>query len=269
MSSPRSVGRPPLRIASAGRAGKADDTRGGESHFDDDRAAAAYAKHVAPCFSVVHDYVCDYVASLDTPRVADVGCGDGMLTARLPPLGTSEVVGIDSSQPLLRLAAARSNAVRWMVADAHQLPLGSGCFDLAICCLALSLMRDPATALSELRRIASEILVVVLLAADRERSDSNQVDGRSARFSALFSELGLQVAHKRRLTNQLAVTNPEVLAGILGGEVGPWAAIETDEAGLKELAPLILARMNGRLALELVFDAWHLRRDEPTASGAC
>ena len=70
-------------------------------------------------------------------RLLDIGCGAGRNAL---PLGTGgwEVIGTDSSQPMLTAAAARVAAaapgrrVRLVRAPMHQLPLASGSFDFIV-----------------------------------------------------------------------------------------------------------------------------------------
>src|SRR6266702_7715892 len=56
-------------------------------------------------------------------RIADVGCGTGILASRLEAeLGAEVVYGIDASDGMLDQAKARSRDVEWKHALAEQLP---------------------------------------------------------------------------------------------------------------------------------------------------
>src|SRR5690606_14112455 len=81
-------------------------------------------------------------------RVLDLACGTGgyaRLLAQQVPAG--EVLAVDLSIPRLEYAAARAQQeqlanVRFMRADALQLPLLDNSFDVINCCGALHLFAD-------------------------------------------------------------------------------------------------------------------------------
>ena len=77
--------------------------------------AEAYAKN----FSFVPAYGEDLLRMIDFRGVksaADLGCGDGALTAKLRG-ACPDVVGIDASEEMLRLARARHPGIRFVLAD--------------------------------------------------------------------------------------------------------------------------------------------------------
>ncbi|HUR42768.1 MAG TPA: methyltransferase domain-containing protein [Aestuariivirga sp.] len=77
-------------------------------------------------------------------RILDVGCGDGVLTAELAARG-AEVMGVDTSDDLLRAAKARGLDVRHM--DGQALQFDSE-FDAVFSNAALHWMRDGAAVVS-------------------------------------------------------------------------------------------------------------------------
>ena len=89
-----------------------------------------------------------------------MGCGFGALNLFLVERFTdSEVVGIDLSEPLLRLArmAAREanlgESVRFEKADAHEIPYEDSSFDVVINTNMVHLVEEPVRMLDELERV--------------------------------------------------------------------------------------------------------------------
>lgn len=95
--------------------------------------------------------------------VVDVGCGEGVLTARWAGLlGSRPVVGVDLPDPKLRSewdARARDN-LEFIAADGQRLPFGESQFDLAAAIEVLEHVPDPHRTLAEMRRVARRHLLV-------------------------------------------------------------------------------------------------------------
>jgi len=73
-------------------------------------------------------------------RVLDLCCGQGVFCRRMADLGVAQVVGIDTSEAMIRAAQARSTApnLKYIQADARNLgPLADGSFDLAACLMSV------------------------------------------------------------------------------------------------------------------------------------
>jgi arsenite methyltransferase len=90
-------------------------------------------------------------------RILDVGCGPGFYCAELlEEVGPSgSVVGVDTSPPMLELAARRCagrDNVELHEADALSLPLEDASVDGAICVQVLEYVADATAALAEMRR---------------------------------------------------------------------------------------------------------------------
>jgi SAM-dependent methyltransferase len=73
-----------------------------------------------------------FVAGLLTPgaRVLDAGCGTGRVAERLHALGFA-VTGVDIDETMVAVAAARTSALTWHVADLADLDLGTT-FELVV-----------------------------------------------------------------------------------------------------------------------------------------
>lgn len=142
-----------------------------------------------------------------TDCVLDVGCGAGELTRRVAArLPSGVMVGLDT------LPRATTGGA-YVVADAHQLPVRDGVFDVTYCHTLLMHLSSPLGGLREMRRVtkaggrvvalsegawartstaplcgAIEELVRGLL-ANMQRSGSNP--GLGLELEALFAQVGL------------------------------------------------------------------------------
>ncbi|HLC41787.1 MAG TPA: methyltransferase domain-containing protein [Methylomirabilota bacterium] len=98
----------------------------------------------------------------------DLSCGTGNYTLALAHRGL-RVVGVDCSEPMLRLAKAKaarlSERLFLIQADATALPFRSRSFDLVTLILGLEFMADPGKAIEEVRRVLKPgaCLVVAIL----------------------------------------------------------------------------------------------------------
>jgi SAM-dependent methyltransferase len=128
-------------------------------------------------------------------RVADLGCGVGMVTALLAELVGPEghVVGIDSSaaqlaQALERLEAAGSNA-SFVEASATDTGLPPGSFDLVYCRFLLLHLPEPERALREMRALLKPGGILVCEDGDLTSSGSEPPSALGA-FADLWGRLG-------------------------------------------------------------------------------
>jgi SAM-dependent methyltransferase len=128
-------------------------------------------------------------------RVADVGCGVGMVTALLADLvgPAGHVVGIDRSAAQLarareRLAAA-GTAVSFVEASACDTGLVPGSFDLVYCRFLLLHLPDPERALQEMRSLLRPGGILVCEDGDLTSSGSEPPSALGA-FAELWGRLG-------------------------------------------------------------------------------
>lgn len=88
--------------------------------------------------------------------VLDVGCGVGAHASALAAAG-SRVTGVDSSLPVVRAAARRTQDTgppfAVVAGEASRLPFAGGSFDLAIAVTALCFVASPAQAVAEIARV--------------------------------------------------------------------------------------------------------------------
>jgi ubiquinone/menaquinone biosynthesis C-methylase UbiE len=114
-----------------------------------DRSAASYDERFSGIQRTKHDAVLARITVPGGARVLDVGCGTGLLAARLERV---RVVGIDLSSGMLERARDRLLPVQ---GSALALPFRDGSFELVFAVTSLLVpARDLARGLVELRRVA-------------------------------------------------------------------------------------------------------------------
>lgn len=91
-------------------------------------------------------------------RVLEIGCGQGDLLAGLKP---SYGVGVDHSAEMLRRASVKHTHLRFVLADAHALPL-SDSFDAIILSDLVNDLWDVQAALDEVARLARPTTRIIL-----------------------------------------------------------------------------------------------------------
>jgi len=99
-------------------------------------------------------------------RLLDVGCGTGLLGARLRlELRSTSVVGLDFSAGMLRHARSRDGALALVRGDAERLPFRDDAFDALVTTEAFHWFPDPGGALAEFRRVLrpSGLLLVAVV----------------------------------------------------------------------------------------------------------
>jgi ubiquinone/menaquinone biosynthesis C-methylase UbiE len=133
-----------------------------ERVFDDESFAERYAeRHQKMVERFGHEYAGKLASrGFNRARIIDVGCGFGGMDIVLArQFVDSEIVGIDLSDPLLRLANRSAQAaglggrVRFEKADVHQIPYEDDSFDAVINTNMMHLVDDPIQMLGEIERI--------------------------------------------------------------------------------------------------------------------
>jgi|GEM_PF-199415 len=99
------------------------------------------------------------LALADRERVLDVGCGTGELTRVLAEESPGSVYGLDADPDLL--AAGRGGDWEPLAGDALRLPATQNAVDLVVCQALLINLPDPAAAVAEFARVASDDVAAI------------------------------------------------------------------------------------------------------------
>jgi ubiquinone/menaquinone biosynthesis C-methylase UbiE len=172
----------------------------------------------------VQDAVVDRLRPLDAGQVLDLGCGTGILSARMVDELAVPVVGCDYSAGMLDEAAARTRRVAWVQGDALVLPLRDASVDVITSTEAFHWFPDPAGALAEIRRVLRPggTLLVALVnppaaAPARAAEAAARAAGQPARWptrsemAALVEDAGLSVRDQVRIRRIGSLVVPTVL----------------------------------------------------------
>jgi SAM-dependent methyltransferase len=87
-----------------------------------------------------------------TPRVLDVGCGEGQVARQLAAAGV-DVIGFDPSGAQIARAQERGGGPRYARASAEQLPVADGSIDAVLACLSFEHVADLPAAVREVARV--------------------------------------------------------------------------------------------------------------------
>jgi SAM-dependent methyltransferase len=114
--------------------------------------SSTYDQEDNPLIAVEEPAVMELVEPLPVGSALDACCGTGRYAARLASLGYL-VSGVDSCEAMLAQAAAKVPTGRFSLGRLETLPFPDACFDLAMCCLALTHQPSLASPLAELARV--------------------------------------------------------------------------------------------------------------------
>jgi ubiquinone/menaquinone biosynthesis C-methylase UbiE len=161
----------------------------------------------------VQDAVADALRTLGARRILDVGCGTGLLAARLGhELDGAQVVGYDFSHGMLRQAAGHAPHVPWIQGDALRLPFRNVSFDAVVSTEAFHWFPDQAAAVAEFFRVLApggRALVALVNTPNETVRAAFRTGSRllgqpldwptRQRMRALFEGVGFGVETQRRL----------------------------------------------------------------------
>lgn len=101
---------------------------------------------------VRHRVLRRWVPELGAATVVDLGCGGGLLTARMATPG-ARAIGVDRALPALGEARERVRGARFVAGDLFAVPLADGCADLVLLADVLEHVDDPAGVVREGARL--------------------------------------------------------------------------------------------------------------------
>jgi ubiquinone/menaquinone biosynthesis C-methylase UbiE len=161
----------------------------------------------------IHDVVLALLAERPPRRVLDLGCGTGLLAARLRrSLPNARIVGCDFSTGMLAHARARDGTGDWVRGDAQRLPFRSGAFDAIVSSEAFHWFPDQSAALAECARVLApegRLLVALVNTLAEPVSAAVHLGSRllgqpfywptRARMRQLVQSAGLRVERQERI----------------------------------------------------------------------
>lgn len=150
----------------------------------------------------------------DTHTLLEVGCGNGVTAAFLSQKYGCNVVGIDSSERMIALAAKQAKAerlaykVEFLVADAVNLPFPDSMFDTIICEAVFSTLVDKERAAKEFRRVLRSGGKLLILDFVLRREVTKEFQSQMSFFPCLARTR--QLEGYIRLFEQVGFQNPYI-----------------------------------------------------------
>jgi ubiquinone/menaquinone biosynthesis C-methylase UbiE len=95
------------------------------------RCASIYEATLVPFTQCGYELVVETELVGAGKKILDVGCGPGIFTARYAAVG-ADVVGIDFSEQMIKIAKDQFPRIDFQVADAERLPFDDQSFDFVI-----------------------------------------------------------------------------------------------------------------------------------------
>lgn len=148
---------------------------------------------MTPLGSLIKRYEGELISELLRPnpgeKILDAGCGTGVFTADILSSG-SQVVGLDLSLPMLRLAERkfREYPFRFVLGDMSSLPFKDCSFDKAVSITALEFIPDAKRTVDELFRVAKRGAIIVVATLNSHSPWAVRRIEQGSRGHAIFSK---------------------------------------------------------------------------------
>ena len=111
---------------------------------------------------IIHDVQKIKGFILEKDKILDVGCGTGISSTIWNKLGL-EVVGVDPSEELLKIAKKDYPNIKFVEAIAESLPFEDGAFDVVVSITALQNFEDLEKGLGEIKRVGKSKFILSTL----------------------------------------------------------------------------------------------------------
>ena len=151
-----------------------------------------YESHLVPL--IFEPYAVDLanrVASVSPAKVLEIAAGTGVATRHLAAMlpENASIVAADLNQPMLDHASAigTKRPVKWVHADAMQLPFADRMFDAVVCQFGVMFFPEKARAFSEARRVLRPGGVLLFNVWDRIE-ENEFADSITAALKSMFPE---------------------------------------------------------------------------------
>lgn len=110
------------------------------------------------------------VPSLDNPKILDLGCGEGHITAQiLKKFPHAEVSGLDYSISAIQYAHQHFKNIDFVVGDACDLPYSDNYFDIVVCNNMWEHVGDPLIILEQIRKVVKPLGYLLISTPSRYR----------------------------------------------------------------------------------------------------
>lgn len=113
-----------------------------------------------PVVAEVKDWIAASVAADQPESIAEIGCGNGDMSARIARIcpDREQSVGFDFSEKFVRMSRARHDErdLFFVVSDAARLPVDAGTFDALFIERVLMHIVDPAAVIAEAARVLAD-----------------------------------------------------------------------------------------------------------------
>lgn len=108
-------------------------------------------------------------------KVLDLGCGTGNITWQLRKLVKADVIGVDVSFAMLKVASGKSLQVVCTDIDSQQLPFGDGSFDAIIGAYVIHQIKNLSFMLSEAYRVLRPGVLVLLTSTHKQIENQHPI----------------------------------------------------------------------------------------------
>lgn len=187
-----------------------------------------------PIGSLVKKYESELILSFLKPApgemILDAGCGTGVFTSDIIVFG-SQVIGLDISFPMLRLAREKSGGGRFLPiqGDISTLPFRAESFDKVVSVTALEFIDNAKSAVAELFRVAKKGGVVVVATLNSRGPWAARRKEEARKGHSIFSEAVLRSPED--LLSLSPVKGTVGTAIHFGKEYSPEKAVEAEREG--------------------------------------